>query len=378
VKNSHIGLALVLALTAAAQATIPIPSDGSDGAFNPTADVQVDLSQAVTAAWDANNAAHAGKGVYDPAKWAVVFKYSSVNIPAGVTVTFKNHSPNAPVAWLVQGGVSIAGGRGGTSGNPGSAGFGPGGGLGVVDPSGNSATGNYGDPSVGPPDAGRAYGNAQILPLIGGSGGGGFAAYDNGAGGGAILIAAGAVITLDGSIQTDGGYERIYNISGSGGAIRLLSDHVAGNGRLSAQGRHPGRIRIETNDQTYSGASDPPASAGLPNTPTPDIWPPAAEPALKMISIGGVAVPSDPTGAFTVGSQDVTLPGAAPAVVRLQATNVPSTWTVYVRVVPFSGDEVIANATKVSGNDASSVWEATIAPNLRFSAVQARAVNPNP
>ena len=35
------------------------------------ASVEVDLSQAVTGAWDANNAANAGKGVYDPSKWAV-------------------------------------------------------------------------------------------------------------------------------------------------------------------------------------------------------------------------------------------------------------------------------------------------------------------
>jgi hypothetical protein len=33
--------------------------------------------------------------------------HASVNIPAGVTVTFKNHASHAPVVWLVQGGVTM-------------------------------------------------------------------------------------------------------------------------------------------------------------------------------------------------------------------------------------------------------------------------------
>ena len=92
------------ALTAHAQ--LSIPSDGSDGAFNPTTNVEIDLGLATTALW---NSPGSGNGVYDTEKWAVVFKYSSVNIPAGVTVTFKNHPSYAPVVWLVQGNVTIAG-----------------------------------------------------------------------------------------------------------------------------------------------------------------------------------------------------------------------------------------------------------------------------
>jgi len=92
---------------------INVPSDGSDGAFNPTANVEVDLSQAVTGApgvWgEPWLQPGTGTGVYDADKWAVVFKYSSVNIPSGVTVTFKNHASRAPVVWLVQGNTTIAG-----------------------------------------------------------------------------------------------------------------------------------------------------------------------------------------------------------------------------------------------------------------------------
>src|SRR5687767_14795514 len=135
-------------------AALAIPSDGSDGVLDITASTKIDLSQAVTGAWDANNGANAGKGVYDASKWAVVFKYSSVNIRAGATVTFANHPSRAPVVWLVNGDVIIDGvinlngengknepgsvaepGPGGFRGgirawsfSPASGGFGPGGG----------------------------------------------------------------------------------------------------------------------------------------------------------------------------------------------------------------------------------------------------------
>lgn len=64
---------------AAAASGLDIPgADGTDGMFNPTSNTVIDLSQAVVAAWDTDNSAAPGKGVYDSDKWAVVFKDSSV------------------------------------------------------------------------------------------------------------------------------------------------------------------------------------------------------------------------------------------------------------------------------------------------------------
>ena len=109
-KTTSVLLAAVFTLSLGASAAITVPgADGSDGVLNITADTVIDLSQAPTGLWDANNSANAGKGIYDPAKWAVVFKYSSVTVAAGKTVTFKNHASRAPVVWLVNGSVSIAG-----------------------------------------------------------------------------------------------------------------------------------------------------------------------------------------------------------------------------------------------------------------------------
>ena len=86
--NTLLSLSIALILSARALA-LTIPSDGSDGAFNPMSNVVIDLGLATNTSaiiWSDSNVANAGNGIYDHNKWAVVFKYSSVNIPAGVTV----------------------------------------------------------------------------------------------------------------------------------------------------------------------------------------------------------------------------------------------------------------------------------------------------
>ena len=201
-------LLAVLLSSTAAHAEITVPgADGSDGVFNPTANVTIDLSQATTLQWDQASPV-AGKGVYDPNKWAVIFKYSSVNVPTGVTVTFKNHPSRAPVVWLVSGDVTIAGsvrldgqgnageflsepGPGGFRGGrangqaniaPPSGGFGPGGSPYLAGWASHRTAGY-----VENGKSGAVYGHA--LSLMGGSGGAGYhdrsgSALGGGAGGG--------------------------------------------------------------------------------------------------------------------------------------------------------------------------------------------------
>lgn len=229
--------------------------------------VEIDLSQALTGAWDTPIPKESqGVGIYDPQQWAVVFKYTTINIPAGVTVTFKNHPSHAPVVWLATGGVTIAGtvsvagedgsgsgepmsyaepGPGGFAGGvransapalQASAGFGPGG-AGFFSACGTGGGGGYGLTGAGNAPGGT-YGNQSILSLIGGSGGNSpssCVASGAGAGGGAILIASSGSITLaSGSeINADGGSGAG---GGSGGAIRLRSHVVSGTGLLRARG----------------------------------------------------------------------------------------------------------------------------------------------
>ncbi len=60
-------------------------STGTDGVFNPLVDTELVL----------------------PADG--VFNYTTVSIPAGVTVTFKRNQMNTPVTWLATGDVTIDG-----------------------------------------------------------------------------------------------------------------------------------------------------------------------------------------------------------------------------------------------------------------------------
>jgi len=104
-KTLTVALLLAAALS---QAAIDIPgADGSDGSLHVGANTIIDLSKAPSATWDTasspsgNNGSNAGNGVYDPTQWAVVFKYASVTVEAGATLTFVNHPTRAPVVWLV-------------------------------------------------------------------------------------------------------------------------------------------------------------------------------------------------------------------------------------------------------------------------------------
>ena len=380
-----------------AQAQLTIPSDGSDGAFNPPAsptNVVIDLSQAVTGVWNANNTANAGKGIYDPEKWAVVFKYSSVNIPAGVTVSFINHPTHAPVVWLVQGSVtnngivrldgasgSIAvlaltpteagpgGFRGGPNGPQGRGdGLGPGGGI------GNYASGKYSS----------SYGNPQAIPLIGGSSG---SAWDNnygsgGAGGGAILIAASGILANEGTISAKGGAG--FNLSiygqGSGGAVRLIASQISGSGEINclphypSNGGDPGRIRIESPVLSSALRTYPETIAVPPATP-PLIWPPAGAPTVRVVSVATIAAPADPTAPL-VSSADVAIQNDSPSVIMLETQNFPIEGVVQVRAAQKWGSASWINASYVSGNQASAQWRATNTFVKGYTTLQARATAP--
>lgn len=244
-------------------------STGADGALNPTTNTEIQLPE---------------NGILN---------YTTINIPSGVTVTFRKNAANTPVYLLATGDVMIngsinvngrdgnsifpgdggpggfAGGLGGTASLPGGRGLGPGGGNpgsvttnSSLAPSSGGGGGGYGsNGSNGTGNAtyapagtgGGTYGNPRILPMIGGSGGGGGAGSGNpaslisgtggGGGGGAILIASSGTITVNGSITANGGRGGSCSTSnsgggggGSGGAIKLIARTISGNGTISATG----------------------------------------------------------------------------------------------------------------------------------------------
>jgi len=390
-----------LALMGLASADIDVPSDGSDGdlvvAANETR--TIDLGLATTGTW---NQPGNGNGVYDPVKWAVVFKYNSVTIGDNAIVKFTNHPSNPPVVWLVKNSVTVNGGYVVLDGQPGTGNRsfsvpGPGGfagGRGIATSVSTSAgRGPGASPRSGDQSGAYAnsfltsvaYGNDQILPLVGGSGSARNTTLGGGAGGGAILIAARKSISLS-LINGNGGIlARSLSPDGfriaSGGAIRLIAETLEGSGgRLYSCYASSvdvtevwGRIRIEAVNN-FSNWELRGKSSIVPLVGAPQIWPTDLSPQAKIISIGGLNAPSDPRAQDGAANADMTLNTDQALVVRVQCTNVPiANWKVQLKLVVPEGDAVLKECTLVEGNDLVSFWEASFTLPPGVSAIQARA-----
>jgi hypothetical protein len=377
-------------------------STGADGAFNPTSDTEVQLPPD-------------GKINYTtvtiPTGVTVTFKKNSANTPVyilatgDVTIdgTISVNGSDASGIYPGKGGPGgFDGGLGGTVGVDGGKGLGPGaGGAGTVttqtgDGSGSGGGGGYGSPgedgstsnySTGG-SGGSTYGNSRIMPMIGGSGGGGGAGYlssnsggAGGGGGGAILIASSTTITVNGSITANGGAGAMVcepgkyagcGGGGSGGAIKLMADTITGDGTITANGGAggknvdgngggdggDGRIRLEANTVTGT-LSSPSSTTPIYTYSHPGTVFPTNEPTLTITSVGGVAVPANPSGSY--GSPDVTLPSTTtnPVTVEVSATNIPVGTMVTVESVPEYGGSSTASGA-LSGTDSSSTASVSI------------------
>ncbi|MDB6066649.1 MAG: hypothetical protein JWR26_2857 [Pedosphaera sp.] len=392
--------ALALAFTTVvpslhAQLTLPSAVDGTDGALIINSSTNIDLSQAGTGSWT-NSSAKPGFGTYDPAQWAVVFKYSSVSIASGATVSFVNNATHAPVVWLVQSNVVInANGAINLDGQPDTGGAtpaepGPGGFRGGVSTGGGMATGfgpGGGYATVGYYSSTHAYGNPQILPLIGGSSGEGEAGWGGGgAGGGAMLIAAGGAITVNGSCHANGGggSHHFVPCSGSGGGIRLVANQILGGGTLSAGGSDSGRIRLECTNTTFglSSINPTPTTLTLSGGATPAIFPANNAPTATILSVSYSGqtnfAPADPRAALAVsGNDDIRIVTTnSTVVIQVKTTNFPTNGTVNVYVRPITGLQTVYPLTApVSGDSNAAIWQVSAPlPYPAHSIIQARAV----
>ena len=306
-----------------------------------------------------------------------ILHYTTVTIPAGVTVTFTRNARNTPVTLLASGNILINGnirvdGQAGTGGpgvQPGRLG-GPGGfngGQSGIAGQANSSASRGQGPGGSLPipffqsaplcDGGRAdYGMpttfVSLTPLFGGSGGGGMgngtppqSSVAGGAGGGgAIVLASSTQVTLNGVVSANGGVGYLsyleqgigfFKGSGSGGAIRFVAPTIQGTGRIEVQGgvncAQAGRIRVEA--QTLGGnlQYSPSPSEGLVRTNVNQLGPvwagstPALVnvPTLTITSVGGMAAPSTPGGLYSVA--DLTLPPGTsnPVPVVVTGSNIP-------------------------------------------------------
>ena len=239
-------------------------------------------------------------------------------------------------------GGSLAGGLGGPGGfdggAPGIAGGQPGAGHGPgagragigVSPGG----GSYGQ--TGGTGSGPVYGSPLLIPLAGGSGGGGSAGTGGGGGGGAILMCSPTQIVVNGNVQAIAGVGATW---ASGGAIRLLSPTVRGNGTVyaySSGGGH-GRIRVDTIDRT-----------GLTMTfsPQPSVGAFMSVGAATTRRLDIVRVAENDIAVGAPSPLSFLLPFNAPpsVAITVRASGFTGTVPITVAVTPESGNPILVNA----------------------------------
>jgi hypothetical protein len=321
-------------------------------------------------------------------------------VASNATLTFKKNALNTPVYMLATGDITIRGtislngqdgqlgfeftegapggfdgGAAGTLTSPPGAGKGPGGGRGssgVQASGGGFATQGYSGSNAA---GGAAYGNAALLPLIGGSGGGGFYSVgiggSGGGGGGAILLASSTRISLTGKIQANGGnlarnpnFFYAFSGAGSGGGIRLVAPVMEGSGILGASGGEnvsPGRIRVDCPPQTVRFN----VAGGSYSVGRNMVAIPTNLPALHVVHAAGQAIPEG-----TPSAVDVLLPTGSSSnqVVTLRGRNFTGLVPCTLRVTPFSGTPISTNVVFNAGPGPATVetnLTVVIPPNVK-------------
>jgi hypothetical protein len=426
-KQSAVSMAAafcVLATAGVASAqTFNSGSTGADGAFDLTG-----VPSGTTINFDPKTEPRlVGK---DP-EGDFVYHFTTITIPAGVTVKMSAKWTNGPIYWLATGAVDISGtlDLGGETGHPysrtpgdrrvsipGPGGF-PGGLGGRSDTPGWAA-----QPGAGPgggllgsgeTPAGRGGGAKQtgndfLVPLIGGSGGGGgassttdFWGSGGGAGGGAITIASSLSIALSGQIDTVGGASGVgngsacnsfYGGSGSGGAIRLVAPLISGGGNLNTgallpngnvldrNGNFPncgdgffpngaqGRVRLEAFQRNWSFSGSPYITGG----PVSSYAPTTPPPSVRVTGVAGQSVQSASDGSFNPA--DVTINSNDPVEVTIQAHNVPIGTAPKLYLFSLDGNDQVVAGSALQGTLQSSTSTASVQFPPGFSRGYVRAV----
>jgi len=296
------------------------------------------------------------------------FHCTTITVASNATLKFTPNDLNTPVYLLATGNVTIngtidvsgaqgavsldgAGGPGGFAGGNAaylglqpSDGHGPGAGRAGTTESWGISTNLAGYASYGTSgnngDGGNGaiYGSPLLIPLVGGSGGGGRPSKGGSGGGGAILIASSTSIAIGGAILSQGGgYANVYDGVGSGGAIRLVSPVVSGNGSLSVyssaymSGGY-GRIRIDCMDRHSLALTYNPSSVG--SIGANMVVFPANPPRLDITQVAGTNIPVGTNSAvfFTLPQGSSTNQN-----VIVQASNFSNSVSIRVVLTPDNG-----------------------------------------
>lgn len=286
-----------------------------------------------------------------------IWRFSTIEVPVNVTLTFNRNPANTPVVWLASEEVRIDGvldlsGKAATStgqnGSPaigGPGGFDGGEGSSIAGanarqgggPTGGSS-GNPGTPVGGNAGSLNAYVTPFGIPLAGGSGGGGAWVQNGngskgGGGGGAIVIAGSKDITVTGTIRARGGSGHTVapvGGHGSGGTVRLIADRIlAQTGTIDVgSSGNPGRIRLEGFVREF----DPAKITGALTHSVPVEGSVLSQSAGRLFikSIDGVGVPDHPKGSLV--NPDVIFSNDGEVTIVVEALHIPDGTAVTLRI----------------------------------------------
>jgi hypothetical protein len=328
-----------------------------------------------------------------------IFNFTTITIAAGATLKLTEEVFHGPAFFLASGSVDIEGildlsGAAGPLGTQnqsdrmpsyaGSGGYG--GGLGGWingGPPGPEAGNGPGGGAAGTVSSsvgsgGQFTGNQYLVPLIGGSGGGGsYCGSSNGgqfagaggAGGGAILIASSTTITVNGTINANGGSSgNSCNFSGggSGGAVRLVANTVNGSGAIQDVGSggasccfYPveagsGYVRLEAYQRNFTGNINGPFAQSVPYSLA---LPATAPSSITVTSINGVAINANP-----FSFPDTTINTSSPVVINIQAQYIPPGTVPTLTIFSETGPDQVITASPLSG----TLQQSTSTVNITF------------
>lgn len=388
-------IVLVLALNASAQ--FSSGSTGADGALDYSS-----LPSPSTVVFDPSRFNHSlGQNTYN---------FTTINVPAGITVVLSSQTLSGPVFWLAQGDVNIngvlllngqsgpvagvntalriptlpgpggyPGGVGGKGSSPPQPGFGPGGGAAGIN------VGNQGD--------GRQFGlggaftgNSVLAPPIGGSGGGGGFCIDGtnfgpggGGGGGALVIASSTSIFVRGTIDARGGAAQggcsITSGGGAGGSVELAANSVSGSGSVFAGGGSAccgvqggsGSIHFESVQLPVGINTDIPASQAAPGA----LFQPNLPVSIQVVNVGGVQIANLALGRFQ--NPDIVINTSAPVTVTIQTTGIPPGTVLNLNIYSEDGSTQTVQTTPLQGTlqSATATASVTFPPDLSMGVVKA-------
>jgi hypothetical protein len=342
-----------------------------------------------------------------------IFNFTTIDIPAGVTLRFSSTKINGPVYFLASGAADVEGtidlsGQAGVAASPildgrrravdaGAGGY-DGGVGGKSDGSttstneplaqpgdgpGGGKAGTYSGPQVG--TGGSFSGNSFLVPLVGGSGGGGglfqgalgptIYGASGGAGGGALLVASSGTITVNGTINANGGpggaggtsgccyYAFGYGGGGSGGGIRLAANTVTGSGTITNVGGNTpsgtnggnGVVRIEAFTDTFTGTVTGTETMA---EPVATYVPTTAPPTVSVVNVNSTNLPASPTG--SLATPDATIDTASAVTITVQTSNIPVGTVLTLHVFSDNNTDQAVKTTPLAGTLASATATASV------------------